>query len=92
MLEREAKEAREILEGNLIYMLEGLDEALRKVVEELGDTLDILIQKVANRVNNLEDWVLEAAKWFDKELNKYKARIVTWIVDTFEEILDRVFK
>jgi hypothetical protein len=45
-----------------------------------------------DRVDILESWIDNFAAIFDKELNKYQNRVVSWIVDGFEGILDRVFK
>jgi len=92
ILEREAKEAREVLEGTLIQIIEGVEDALEIAMSDLERTFRGLLDMVINRVDILEGWVGNFAAIFDKEINKYQNRVVTWIVDGFEGILDRVFK
>lgn len=92
VLEREAKEAREVLEGTLIQIIENVEDALEIAITDLERRFKGLLDAVINRVDVLERWVDSAAGWFDKELNKYQNRVVGWIVDGFEGILDRVFK
>lgn len=91
-LEREAKQAREVIEGTLIQMIEAAEDALERAMADLERTFRGLLDVLGDRVEGLEGWVKNATKWFDKELNKYQGRVVTWIVDGFEGILDRVFK
>lgn len=91
-LEREAKEAREVLEGNLIYALELLEDTVRDSLKGIEKKFDKLLTSLTGRVGGLEDWVGKAVKWFDAEFNKYQERVVGWIVDRFEDILDRVFR
>lgn len=92
VLEKEAKEAREVIEGTLIQIIEGVEDALEQALTDLERTFRGLLDVVIDRVGDLEGWVNNASKWFDKELNKYQSRVVDWIVDGFEGILDRVFK
>lgn len=92
LLEREAKEAREVLEGSLIVIIENIEDALERALADLELTFDRLLKALTNRVGVLEGWVKNFATLFDTELNKYQSRVVTWIVDGFEGILDRVFK
>ena len=91
-LEREAKEAREVIEGSLIQIIEEIEDALERAITDLERTFRGLLDVVIDRVGVLEGWVDNATKWFDTEINKYQSRIVTWIVEGFEGILDRVFK
>lgn len=92
ILEREAKEAREVIEGTLIQIIEAVEDALEKALTDLERTFRGLLDVVIDRVGVLESWVSNAAKWFDTEINKYHDRVVDWIVDAFEDILDRVFR
>ena len=92
VLEREAKEAREVLEGTLIQIIESVEDALETALTDLERRFKGLLDMVINRVDILEGWVDNFAAIFDKELNKYQNRVITWIVDGFEGILDRVFK
>jgi hypothetical protein len=92
VLEREAKEAREVIEGTLIQIIEGVEDALETAITDLERRFTGLLDMVINRVDVLEGWVDNFAAIFDKELNKYQSRVVSWIVDGFEGILDRVFK
>lgn len=92
ILEREAKEAREVIEGTLIQIIEAVEDALEKALEDLERTFRGLLDVVIGRVDMLEGWVSDAASWFDTEINKYHDRVVDWIVDAFEDILDRVFR
>jgi len=92
VLEREAKQAREVLEGSLIQIIEGVEDALEIAIADLERTFRGLLDMVINRVDIFEGWVDTFAAIFDKELDKYQNRVVTWIVDGFEGILDRVFR
>lgn len=92
LLEREAKQAREVLEGTLIQIIEGVEDALETALTDLERRFKGLLDMVINRVDVLESWIDNFTTIFDKEINKYQSRVVTWIVDGFESILDRVFK
>ena len=92
VLEREAKQAREVIEGTLIQMIELAEDAFEGALADLERTFDALLKALTARVGGLESWVSKAGGWFDTEINKYRERIITWIVDGFEGILDRVFK
>jgi hypothetical protein len=92
VLEREAKDAREVIEGSLIQIIEGVEDALEKAITDLERRFKGLLDVVISRLDILEGWVDNATSWFDKELDKYQSRVVTWIVEGFEGILDRVFK
>lgn len=91
-LEREAKEAREVLEGSIIVIIDSVEDALERALGDLERTFDTLLKALTSRVKGLEGWVDSFGTIFDNELNKYKGRVVTWIVDGFEGILDRVFR
>ena len=91
-IEREAREARNILEGNLIYALDSAEAGLDRAMSQLEDTIRQALGVIGGRVDWLEGWVAQATGWFDTEINKYKDRVIGWIVDGFEGILDRVFK
>jgi F0F1-type ATP synthase membrane subunit b/b' len=92
VLEHEAKQAREVLEGTLIQIIEGVEDALEIAITDLERTFRGLLNVLIDRVDILESWIDNFAAIFDKELNKYQNRVVSWIVDGFEGILDRVFK
>lgn len=92
VLEREAKEAREVIEGTLIQIIEGVEDALETALTDLERTFRGLLNVLIDRVDILEGWVDNFTAIFDKELNKYQSRVISWIVDGFEGILDRVFK
>ena len=92
VLERESKQAREVIEGTLIQMIEYAEDAFERALADLERTFDALLKALTSRVGIVEDWIGKASKWFDTEINKYKGRVIGWIVDGFEGILDRVFK
>ena len=92
VLEREAKEAREVVEGNLVYAIDSLERAVDRAMDTMQDRIDQALRLVSGRVSVVEGWVEGAAGWFGNEINKYKGRVIGWIVDAFEDILDRVFK
>ena len=92
VLEYEAKEAREVIEGTLIQIIESVEDALETAITDLERRFKGLLDMVINRVDILEGWVDDFTAIFDKELNKYQSRVISWIVDGFEGILDRVFK
>lgn len=80
-VEREAKEAREVLEGNLIYMLEELEKVTLTIITAIDE-----------RLKGTERWIGDSITWFDTQFNTMQSRVVTWIVDSFISIIERVME
>lgn len=92
IVERESRDARKVIEGNLIYAIDSLEDVLAAAQKRLETEIKQALSLVVDRMTVVERWINGATTWFDKEFNKYKNRTIGWIVDAFEDILDRVFK
>ena len=91
-VENVAKEAREILEGEIIVLLETLETAIKTLIESTETVLKEFIKGVSDRAGVLETWVNNSHGWLNNQLDLYKEKIVGFVVDSFENILDRIFE
>lgn len=90
-VEQSAKEAREILEGNLIYLLEELGTTLELLLQDVYDFFNPLIDGLTKSLSDAWDWINNADTWFSTQFDTMKDRVIGWIIDKFEYILDTIF-
>lgn len=54
-------------------------------------TFDKSITDIWNDILGLHTWIDNSSSWFSNRFNTMQNRVVDWITDRFEDILDRIF-
>lgn len=62
------------------------------IVADLSDKVDNWITDLRVEINRALDWIGNADVWFVLKFNEMKDTVTGWMVERFEDILDRVFE
>lgn len=62
------------------------------IVADLSDKVDDWITDLRVEINRALDWIGNADVWFVLKFNEMKDTVISWVVEKFEDILDRVFE
>lgn len=66
-------------------MIDSIDRAISVLTAWKEDIVDVAL-------STFEEWITNAPTWFTTQLDASKDKIVGFIIDRFEYILDQVFK
>lgn len=97
----------DVVVGWITPLIEAAKVYALNLVNNVIDTFDPIVSALGNAISNLESWkedyvdkkltelstwVTNASGWFSVQLETSKDKIVGFIIDRFEYILDQVFK
>lgn len=97
----------DVIRGWVTPWIEAAKDYALDLVNDVIDIYDTLIESINNTIESLEEWkedvvdvklteystwITNASGWFSVQLDSSKDKIVSFIIDRFEYILDQVFK
>lgn len=65
-------------------IISALDNAVDHLKEWKEDVVDVKLYEFST-------WITNSDEWFETKFNTFQEKVIDWVIDKFEYILDRIF-
>ena len=82
---------KDVVTGWVTPLIENVKVYAEDLVNDVITVYDVLIKDLTTQINKFEQWIKESPEWLITLLYAEHVRIVEFIADFAEDILDRIF-